>query len=47
MVNQCRNSALAFAALLSVAPSGAQALSTDREQPIIIEAAAAEADNRK
>ena len=38
---------LAFAALLSVAPSSAQALDTDREQPIVIEAAAAEADNRK
>ncbi len=38
---------LAFAALLSVAPSSAQALSTDREQPIVIEAATAEADNRK
>ncbi|GMQ77503.1 MAG: lipopolysaccharide transport periplasmic protein LptA [Gammaproteobacteria bacterium] len=38
---------LAFAALLGVAPSGAQALATDREQPIVIEAAAAEADNRK
>ncbi len=47
MVIQCRNSVLAFAALLSVAPSSAQALSTDREQPIVIEAAAAEADNRK
>jgi lipopolysaccharide export system protein LptA len=38
---------LAFVALLGVAPSSAQALATDREQPIVIEAAAAEADNRK
>ncbi len=46
MVIQYRNTVLAFAAILGVASSSAQALSTDREQPIVIEAAAAEADNR-
>lgn len=39
-------SLFAFAAMFALASSNAQALSTDREQPIVIEAAAAEADNR-
>jgi len=38
---------LVLAVLLAAVPGGAQALSTDREQPIVIEAGAAEADNRK
>lgn len=37
---------LALAAVLGLASSSAQALSTDRDQPIVIEAGAAEADNR-
>ena len=38
---------LALAVMLASVPGTARALSTDREQPIVIEAAAAEADNRK
>ena len=40
------NTALAFAAVLSIASNAVQALSTDRGEPIVIEAGAAEADNR-
>ena len=38
--------AIAFAAMLGVVSSSAQALSTDRDEPIVIEAQAAEVDNR-
>ncbi len=41
-----RNNALVFAGILGVASPSAQALSTDREQLIVIEAQAAEADDR-
>jgi lipopolysaccharide export system protein LptA len=41
-----RNKALVFAGILGVASPSAQALSTDREQNIVIEAQAAEADDR-
>ena len=43
---RCRKAALALGAIFGVAPIFAQALSTDREEPIVIEAAAAEADNQ-
>lgn len=43
---QYRNTVMAIAAMLGVASSSAQALSTDREEPIVIEAQAAEVDNR-
>lgn len=41
-----KKTTLAAAVILGIASSGALALSTDREQPIVIEAGAAEADNR-
>lgn len=41
-----RETVLAAAVILGFASSGALALSTDREQPLVIEAGAAEADNR-
>lgn len=41
-----KETTLAAAVILGIASSGALALSTDREQPIVIEAGAAEADNR-
>lgn len=47
MLARSRTVLLAIVAVLCTAPIGAQALSTDREQPIQIEANAAEADNRK
>ena len=43
---RCKKTALALGAILGVAPIFAEALSTDREEPIVIEAAAAEADNQ-
>ncbi len=43
---QYTSTVIAFAAMLGVASSDAQALSTDREEPIVIEAQAAEVDNR-
>lgn len=46
MLAQYRYTVLALAAILGFAPAIGQALSTDREKPIVIEAAAAEADNR-
>ena len=46
MVGQYRYTVLALTAILGFAPATGQALSTDREKPIVIEAAAAEADNR-
>jgi len=46
MKSQHRNTGIALAAILGIGSASAQALSTDREQPIVIEAQAAEADNR-
>ena len=46
MVIQYRNTVLVFAGILAVASPSAQALSSDREQLIFIEAQAAEADDR-
>jgi len=43
---QYTSTVIAFAAMLGAASSDARALSTDREQPIVIEAQAAEVDNR-
>ena len=43
---QYTSTVIAFAAMLGVASSNAQALSTDRDEPIVIEAQAAELDNR-
>ncbi len=47
MLAQGRTAVFVIASVLCTVPIGAQALSTDREQPIQIEANAAEADNRK
>ena len=44
---QSKTAFFAIIAVICTAPIGARALSTDREQPIQIEANAAEADNRK
>jgi lipopolysaccharide export system protein LptA len=46
MTIQYRNTVIALAAMLGVASTSAQARSTDREEPIVIEAQAAEVDNR-
>ena len=46
MLTLNRQSVLALGAIIACVANSAQALSTDREQPIVIEAAAAEADNR-
>jgi len=46
MVIRYKKTALTLAAILGLAPIFALALSTDREKPIVIEAAAAEVDNR-
>ena len=46
MVIRYKKTALTLAAILGLAPIFARALSTDREKPIVIEAAAAEVDNR-
>ena len=43
---ECSTLARALALALALTSSAVQALSTDREQPIVIEAATAEADNR-
>lgn len=46
MMVRMRNPVLVIAVILGIASGGAQARSTDREQPIVIEAGAAEVDNR-
>lgn len=46
MVTRYKNKLLASLVILCVVSTGAEARSTDREQPIVIEAGAAEADNR-
>lgn len=46
MATRYTNTVLAVFAILCVVASSAQARSSDREQPIVIEAGAAEADNR-
>lgn len=46
MMVRTRETLLAAALFLGCAPGSALALSTDRDQPIVIEAGAAEADNR-
>lgn len=46
MAMRYTNTVLASFAILCIVSSGAQARSSDREQPIVIEAGAAEADNR-
>ena len=43
---QYTSTVIAFVAMLGVGSSDARALSTDREEPIVIEAQAAEVDNR-
>ncbi len=47
MTIQYRHTVVALAAILGIASTSALALSTDREQPIVINAKAAEADDRK
>jgi lipopolysaccharide export system protein LptA len=46
MVNRYKKATIALIAVFGLAPNFAQALSTDRDEPIVIEAAAAEADNQ-
>ena len=46
MNSQYGNTGIALGVILGIASAGAQALSTDSEQPIVIEAQAAEADDR-